>query len=688
LDRKANQIIKSHNVVIVILTVTCVGAIVESLARGWEFWVPPLILGGIIASWAMHISQYNDNRFRENIYLIFSMLVAFYHGVHATSYFDVIVISLLLLVTATLLKRPEFLTILLVEFFVIMILQTIWQVMNEPETFDSLTISRLILHLLVEICIFKALSVLQKNNCEVEQELERREAQEESDKTDLEDFLVSISHELRTPVNVINGMSTLILKKEARDDITSIMDAGLRLSHQIEEIQDYSEIQRGGAFLENEKYNITSLINDIAIHYNSMIQERDIEFIIDMDPSVPALLRGDSNKINKIIIHLLDNAFKFTKSGGVLLRITCIRREYGANLIIEVSDTGIGMSANVIEKISKGRYQANRKRNRSTGGIGLGLSIVYGFVRMMNGFVEIDSIKKKGTTVRISVVQEIIDPALCLSIDSKKFVNIALFLAADKYKNPLVREFYKTMANNLAAGLRVNLYSSTNIKDFKKLLDRGDITHVFVGSEEYYENSTFFEELADSGVIVTVSARNKFALNKGSKVVVMPKPLYGYPVVKILNGELDNVTQITGEAERRPVLDGVRALIVDDEPMNLIVASGLFRDYNMIIETAESGKEALMKYSRNDYDIIFMDHMMPEMDGVTAMKQLRIIADQTGRNVRIVALTANAVSGAKEMFLKEGFDGFISKPINIVDFERVMKRVFANSKIPVDGGAL
>ncbi len=687
MDRKANQIIRSHNVVIVILTVTCVGAIIESFAYGWEFWVPPLIFGGVIASWFVHISQYNDNRFRESFYLIFSMLVAFYHGVHSTSYFDVIVISVLMMVTATILKRGEFLPILLAEFYIIIILQTICTIMNQSEVLDSITISRLILHVLVEICIFKALSVLLKNFGEVEQDLNRREKEEESSKTELEDFLVNISHELRTPVNVINGMSTLALKKENRDDIISIRDAGQRLSRQIEEIQDYSEIQRDDVFLENEKYNITSLINDIAINYNAMIKQRNVDFIIDIDPNIPALMRGDSNKINKIIIHLLDNAFKFTRSGGVLLRITCIRREYGVNLIIEVTDTGIGMSANVIEKISKGRYQANRKRNRSTGGIGLGLSIVYGFVRMMNGFVEIESQKKKGTTVRISIVQEIIDPEMCLSVDTKNFVNIALFLVPDKYMSTEVREFYRSMANNLAAGLRVNLYNATNVRDLEKLLERGDITHVFVGVEEYSGNREYFDELAESGIVVTVSARGNFELSSGSKVVLMPKPLYGYPVVKILNGELENVNQLTGEAERRPVLDGVRALIVDDEPMNLVVASGLFRDYNMIIDTAESGKEALIKFSKNDYDVVFMDHMMPEMDGVFAMKQIRIIADQTGRVARVVALTANAVSGAKEMFLREGFDGFISKPINIVDFERVMKRILPNGKVSSDGGA-
>ena len=118
-----------------------------------------------------------------------------------------------------------------------------------------------------------------------------------------------------------------------------------------------------------------------------------------------------------------------------------------------------------------------------------------------------------------------------------------------------------------------------------------------------------------------------------------------------------------------------RALIVDDEPMNLVVASKLLREYGMIVNTAESGKEALEKYKQSKFDVIFMDHMMPEMDGVETMKKIRFMADEMNRHPIMIALTANAVSGAREMFAREGFDGFIAKPIDIKEFERVMKRV-------------
>ena len=120
--------------------------------------------------------------------------------------------------------------------------------------------------------------------------------------------------------------------------------------------------------------------------------------------------------------------------------------------------------------------------------------------------------------------------------------------------------------------------------------------------------------------------------------------------------------------------------------MNLVVARGLFGEYNMVVDTAESGKESIEKFEKNEYDVIFMDHMMPIMDGVEAMKRIRDIAERDDRKIKIIALTANAVSGAKEMFLSEGFDGFIAKPIDLVEFERVMNHVFAEGKTDRKGG--
>jgi signal transduction histidine kinase/CheY-like chemotaxis protein len=673
-------------VVVVIITITCIGAILEIISQGWELWVIPLIAGGIIACWAIHINGYGEVRFRENFFMIFSMLVAFFHGVHLTSFYDIIIISVLLMITASVMGRKRFLPIILAEFFVIMAGQMIYGLITNSIKLDPLSISRIILHIVVEISIYRALHEILRNMSRIEGDIEAVQDTEENAKKGMEDFLANISHELRTPVNVINGMSTLILKKEPRADVQAIRDAGMRLSNQIEDIQDYSEIERGDAVLEEEKYMITSILSDIAANYEMLYQTKGLEFTIDLDPSVPAVLKGDSKKLKKIIMHLVDNGFKFTKKGGVLLRVFCIKKDYGINLIIEVMDTGIGMTEKVRERVATGSYQADKKRNRSTGGIGLGLSIVYGFTRLMHGFVALESGVGAGTVVRISIVQEVIDPTPCITVNTDKFLGVAFHVLADKLDDFRVGGAYEMMATNLAAGLRVNLYSAPSLKELKRLLDTGKITHVFLGVDEYKQNPGFFDELSESGVTVAMFEEPGFVMKSKNRIIVLPKPVYGYTVAKVLNGEAD-VSSFMKTAENKALnLEGIRALIVDDEPMNLIVATGLFKDYKMEVDTAESGKEALAKYELESYDIVFMDHMMPEMDGVEAMKKLRFIADQKERKLIVIALTANAVSGAREMFLKEGFDGFISKPININDFERVMMRVMSGGKKNRNGG--
>ena len=682
------QSARTHNTVVGIITVACLGTISGSSVLQWEYWVPPLIVAGLIAAWFLHITQYGTRTFRENYYLIFTMLISFFHGVHATSFWDIVVVSALLMVNVTLLRRREFVMLMLIEYFVLQITQVVMGMKAGTLVFDTLTVARLSLHVIAELCIYKGLSDVIRNNRMDTEEAERLTREKQSVRSEMEDFLVNLSHELRTPINVINGMSTLILKKEEREDVQAIRDAGLRLSRQIEDIQDYSEIQRGDVQLEEERYMITSLLNDIVTEFRIRESESDRELVVDLDPNVPVMLKGDARKLSKILRHLLDNAVKFTRIGGINLRITAVRKEYGVNLVLEVSDTGIGMSRTEIDRISRGLYQENRKRDRSTGGIGLGLSIVYGFVRRMNGFVNLESRKGKGTTVRVCVAQEIIDPSPCLSVDTDRFVSTAVYLNIYKFRVPELAEYYRQMVVHLATGLRLNLYSAPTLPELKRLVERGGITNIFTGPEEYQATPDYYDALAANGVLVAVSAPDDFSVRPGSRVIVMPKPLSGCPVVRILSGEIAPRMLGTVEEERRPELSGVRALVVDDEPMNLVVARGLFRNYRMVIDTALSGREAIEKCRSNDYDVVFMDHMMPEMDGVEAMKHIKEDAQQRERVIRVVALTANAISGAREMFLREGFDGFISKPIHLSDFERTMNRILPESVTGREGGSV
>ena len=660
--------------IIFLVSLTCIALTVESILVGWEFWVPPLIIVGTVTIWTMHIMGMPEYKYRKVAYLLFGMFAVFYHGVHVTSFFDVAIVVVLLIVTYSLFDDLYMINLLLLEYLIVLGIQIALALRSNYVTFDELNISRIVLHFCIVLLVSFACAKGIKDRMERADEDEKKDAFIEAVDADMEDFLSNISHELRTPVNVVNGMSEMLLKKGVGSEAMSIKNAGIRLAYQIEDIQDYTECKRDKVILEEDDYLSTSLINDVITSFRLLENEKHLELIVDLDPKVPTKMRGDVKKLHKIFRHLTENAFKFTRKGGIYVKMYTEDTDYGVNLIIEMTDTGIGMDTKAIAAISEGMYQANKKRNRSTGGIGLGLYIVYGFAHRMGGFVKIESEKGVGTTVRVTIPQLVSDKSPCLALTRDFSGDVLFHVRQDKYKVPRVRDFYRVMATNLATKTGVPLYPTQSVKEIEQLREKKDVSIIFMGQEEYEENPQYFDDLSKGDVVVAVSASLGFKATPGSDVIVMPKPLYAYPVVRVLN-EGRNAGGLDGAAEHvKPVFKGVRALVVDDEPMNLIVATGLFGEYEMIIETAESGKEAIRKFRENEYDVIFMDHMMPEMDGVEAMKKIKHAASDLGKSIIIIALTANAVSGAREMFIKEGFDGFIAKPINIADFERVMLR--------------
>ena len=671
--------------IVFVTTLAAIGLIIENILMAWEFWVPVTILIGMAALWVVSLSDRIDYGLRRTFYFGFAGLLLFYHGIHKTGFFDIALTVALVMATYSILNSIHIMNVLLLEYGVLLFIHFINLPGGDPLIYDRMTVSRILLHIAIVLLVYFTSVRLINDRLDDEEDnrimAERIEANDES----MEDFLSNISHELRTPVNVVNGMSDLLIKKGIGREAESIRSAGVRLAYQIEDIQDYTECKRGKVFIEEDDYMSTSLINDVVTSFRMNDNAADLELVVDLKPQVPTMMRGDIKKLHKIFRHLLENAVKFTRHGGVYVKMYTENTDYGVNLCIEMTDTGVGMDRTAMRSVTEGMYQANKKRNRSSGGIGLGLFIVYGFAHRMGGFVKIESEKGNGTTIRVTLPQKVVDARPCLLLKDSFDSAVLFHVRPDKYKVPRLRDFYRGMAANLATGIHVPLYPAETVYEVERLKEKLNVSHVFMGQEEYEENRGYFEEIAKEDIVVAVSADPGFKLPEGSRVMLMPKPLYAYPIIKILNEGKDAQNIGSPESIKKPVFDGVRALIVDDEPMNLVVASSLFREYKMVIDTAGSGKESIKKYRENDYEIVFMDHMMPEMDGVEAMKQIKASARDLGRNVAVIALTANAVSGAREMFIQEGFDGFIAKPINIADFERVVSWVLSG-RIADKGG--
>ncbi len=675
MDQSSNE-----KFILFIMTAASVGLIIEIVLMGWEFWFPSFVIVGLIAMWGVSLSDKMDIELRKRFYIGFAAMLVFYHGIHKTSFFDTGVTVIFVLSIFSILNSVYMMHIILLEYVILLFIHLINLPGGEPVELNRPNVSRILLYVVLVLLVYYN-CIRSINDRLFEEESNRiREDRIEAADAGMEDFLSNISHELRTPVNVVNGMSDLLIKRGMGFEAASIKNAGVRLAYQIDDIQDYTECKRQSIFLEEDNYMSTSLINDVVTGFRMNENANDLELVVDLDPITPTMMRGDIKKLHKIFRHLLENAIKFTRKGGIYVRMYTKSAEKGVNLFIEMTDTGIGMDRNAIRAVSEGMYQANKKRNRSSGGIGLGLFIVYGFAHRMGGFVKIESEKGSGTTVRVTIPQKVVDASPCLALEDSFDSAVLFHVRPDKYNVPRLRDFHRGMASNLARGIHVPLYAAETVYEVERLREKLNAGYVFMGQEEYKENKGYFEELAKEDIVVAVSADPGLKLPENSRVVLIPKPLYAYPIIRVLNEGRDATDMDSTKNTERPVFKDVRALVVDDEPMNLVVATSLFKDYEMIVETAGSGKEALKKFRDNEYDLIFMDHMMPEMDGVEAMKKIRDMASDMGREIIIVALTANVVSGAREMFIREGFDGFIAKPIDTADFERVMQRVLLNDR--------
>ena len=668
----------SHLTILISYTVFATILVVESLLLGWEKWALILIVVGICSAWVLHIRHNTPSNVRLWLYAILMMGCFFFYGIHDTSTFDLALVMGAIIMLHTMTGRKEFITLCQFTYYATMAYELINKFLNGEE-FDVLMITRSILHLTMiyfigrfaKTIIDKWMQVLNKSKDEVEQLTEATEH--------LNDFLANVSHELRTPVNAIIGLTSLCIDKskhrEIQGDLIAVRDSGRRVAEQISDILDYSEIDRKKAVCNNEDYMLSSVLHDLVTDLKQY-KSKNVELIIDVDPAIPAVMNTDVAKLKKILRALITNGLKYTQKGGVYVRITTVNHEYGLNLCIEVTDTGKGMTEYELEKVYDSFYQADSSRTRQGGGLGLGLAITSGFVSLLGGFMTIDSKPDVGTTVNVSIPQRVIDPLSCMSVAEPEKLCLGAFLHFEKYENPAVRDYYNSMVLNIVKGLGIQMHRVNNADNLKLLRDSIHMTHLFIGEDEYNDNVDLIEELAND-VVVAVVANEDIVLPRNTHVKLLAKPFYCFPVVSILNSTVSTKE----EHIKRLRCEGVRALVVDDESMNLVVAKSIFGRYGMKVLTATSGQESIDICREKVFDIIFMDHMMSGMDGVEAMKRIR--TDVTGLNgsVPVVALTANAMSSAKQMFLAEGFDGFVSKPVEIDELERVLKQVLPKSAI-------
>ena len=383
-------------------------------------------------------------------------------------------------------------------------------------------------------------------------------------------FLSNISHEMRTPMNAVVGLTDLMLEEKnptvnLKENLQKISTAGNTLLELINDVLDISKIEAGKLELTPVQYEIPSLLNDLITLNMIRINDKPITFRLDISEELPCCLYGDDLRVKQIINNLLSNAFKYTQKGTVTLGISC---EHGAGedvwMSAYVSDTGIGIREEDLKKLFTDYNQLDAQANRSIEGTGLGLSITKMLVEHMNGEIPVESEYGKGTTFRFKILQRFVsDNAIGL----------------------------ETVEN-----LRSFRYLDTRKRAHEKLV--------------------------------------------------------------------------------RPDLSYAAALVVDDMPTNLDVVTGMLKKYKMRVDCVTNGQDAVNLIEKGEpvYDVIFMDHMMPEMDGVEAIGKIRKIGTEYAMTVPVIALTANAIAGNEQMFLSNDFQDFLAKPINIMNLDSIVQR--------------
>lgn len=493
------------------------------------------------------------------------------------------------------------------------------------------------------------------------------------------EFLANMSHEIRTPMNAIIGMCELALRERnvsqnVREYCVQIQNSGRSLLSIINDVLDFSKIESGKMEMVEDEFNLASTLNDVINMTMTRLGDKPLEFVVRVDTEIPRGLVGDEIRIKQIMINLLTNAVKYTNEGGIMLRVSQTVHGYGINLNVAVEDSGIGIKKENLDKLFTSFQQVDAKKNRTVEGTGLGLVITKRLVNSMGGFIRVKSDYGKGSTFSFVIPLKVSDPTPFVSVKDSEKVNAACFIDVQKFTNLDQRGQYRNFLAEIGASLRVKSKMCNSYEELVEDINGGGVTHCFIGKEEYLRDKAYYDDLADRLPVILVQSRRD-AVEVPSNMRCIYKPIYEIPIAGIFNNESMIVdlhesksSSITFTAPK------ARVLIVDDNAINLQVAVGLMQPYKMQVLTVESGQDAIRMLNSKDFDLVFMDHMMPEMDGMEATHIIRSREEEYYKKLPIVALTANAVGGARESFMENGFSGFLAKPIELNALDRVLKQ--------------